>query len=105
MVIPFISTQCASIGHALIWNDYEAVMPLTWKKKYGIHYLYQPYFTACLGVFGKNISAAIVNNFLDAVPPGFKYWDIYLNHGNYFEQANYKLYERMNYVLPLNDSL
>ena len=21
-------------------NDYEAVMPLTWNKKYGLHYLY-----------------------------------------------------------------
>ena len=41
---------------ALILDDYKAVMPLTWKKKYSIHYLYQPFFTSCLGVFGKNIS-------------------------------------------------
>jgi len=88
---------------ALIWNDYEAVMPLTWNKKYGIHYLYQPWFTACLGIFGRNISAGIVNNFLHAVPPKFKFWDIYLNYRNYFELEDYKLYQRMNYVLPLND--
>jgi len=31
---------------ALVLNDYEAVMPLTWNKKYGFYYLYQPAFTA-----------------------------------------------------------
>ena len=88
----------------LILGDYEVVMPLTWSKKYGVHYLYQPFFTASLGIFGKNISAVLVNAFLKAVPAKFKYWDIYLNHGNYFEQANFKLYDRVNYVLPLNES-
>ena len=29
---------------ALVLDDYEAVMPLTWNKKYGITYLYQPFF-------------------------------------------------------------
>jgi hypothetical protein len=86
----------------LVLNDYEIVMPLTWKKKYGIHYLYQPFFTACLGVFGNNISATLVNDFLKAIPAKFKYWDIYLNHGNYYSLPDFKLYERMNYVLPLN---
>ena len=33
---------------ALILNDYEAVMPLTWNKKYGIYYLFQPPFTPSL---------------------------------------------------------
>lgn len=88
---------------ALVMDDYKAVMPLTWKKKYSIHYLYQPFFTACLGVFGKKINAAVVNDFLNAVPAKFKYWDISLNHGNFFQVAGFNLYERMNYVLPLNE--
>ena len=83
-------------------NDYEAVMPLTYNKKYGIYYLYQPPFTAALGVFGKNISAELLNKFLLAVPAKFKYWDIYLNHGNFFELEGFELYQRMNYVLALN---
>ena len=29
----------------LVMNDYEAVMPLTWNKKFGIFYLRQPAFT------------------------------------------------------------
>ena len=89
---------------ALVLNDYEAVMPLTWNKKYGIHYLYQPPFTACLGVFGNELSAETVNEILNSVPVKFSYWDIYLNHGNFFKLAGFTLYERMNYVLPLNKS-
>ena len=36
---------------ALVLNDYEAVLPLTWNKKYGVYYLYQPWFCASLGIF------------------------------------------------------
>ena len=86
---------------ALVLDDYKAVMPLTWKKKYSIHYLYQPFFVACLGVFGKKNTAGIVDSFLNAIPAKFKYWDIYLNHGNFFQLQHFKLYERKNYVLPL----
>lgn len=89
---------------ALVLNDYEAVMPLTWNKKYGIKYLYQPPFTACLGVFGKNITAETLGYFLTEIPKKFSYWDICLNHGNFFTLLEFSLYERMNYVLPLNDS-
>ena len=89
---------------ALVLGDYEAVMPLTWNEKYAIHYLYQPPFMAALGVFGKEISAALLNDFLKAIPEKFKYWDIDLNHGNFFQLTDFNLHERMNYVLPLNES-
>ncbi|MFZ4059241.1 MAG: hypothetical protein ACOYKE_13950, partial [Ferruginibacter sp.] len=89
---------------ALILNDYEMVMPLTWRKKYGIYYLYQPFCTACLGVFGTSINASIVNDFLSAIPAKFKYWDFYLNHQNRFQLQDFILYERINYILPLNDT-
>ena len=89
---------------ALVLNDYEAVMPLTWNKKYGIHYLYQPPFTACLGVFGRLITAETVSAFLQSVPAKFKYWDIYFNPGDLFKIKDFNLYERMNYVLDLNNN-
>ena len=88
----------------LVLNNYEVVMPLTWNTKYGISYLYQPPFAASLGVFGNNITAAMVNDFLAAIPSKFKYWDIYLNHGNRFSLQDFDLYERMNYVLSLNEN-
>jgi len=85
---------------ALILNDYEAVMPLTWNKKYGFYYIYQPFFTASLGIFGKDISADLLNKFLTAIPEKFKYWDFYLS--NYFSVSHFELYKRTNYILPLN---
>jgi hypothetical protein len=86
---------------ALVLNNYEAVMPLCWNKKWGIHYLYQPFLTAQLGVFGARIDADLLNSFLKAVPSRFKYWDIYLNHQNLFSLRNFSLYTRSNYVLNL----
>jgi hypothetical protein len=91
---------------AIILNDYEAVMPLTWKRKYGIYYLYQPAFTASLGVFGKNLGEAQVQQLLNAIPKKFKLIEIELNYGNNFpslaKPGPIVFSDRINYVLPLN---
>ncbi len=90
---------------ALILNDYETVMPLTWNKKYGVNYLHQPHFCASLGVFSKKeIRKEYVLEFLNAIPAKFKYWDFYLNHQNLFSISKYPLTERTNYVLSLHNS-
>ena len=89
---------------ALVVGDYEQIMPLTWNRKYGISYLYQPPFCAQLGVFGNNISQETVQTFLESVPKKFKYWDFYLNKTNLFAIAEYPMYERSNFVLPLNST-
>lgn len=87
---------------ALVWNDYEAVMPLTWHRKYGIAYLYQPFLTAQLGVFGNELNTHLLQAFLQAIPEKFRYWDIYLNHHNLFAPGGFHLYKRKNYVLNLD---
>ncbi|MGN6605123.1 MAG: hypothetical protein ACTHK8_21885 [Ginsengibacter sp.] len=87
---------------ALVANDYEFVMPLTWKRKYGIYYLYQPPFTASLGVFGNNISKEIEKNFLENIPQKFRYWDFYLNRQNLFSIPEFPMYERSNFILRLS---
>ncbi len=87
---------------ALVMGDYEAVMPLPWNRKYGIYYLYQPFVTAQLGVFGKDPGHLLVASFLHAIPRRFRYWDFYLNHGNYFQLQDFPLYQRSNYVLNLD---
>jgi hypothetical protein len=88
----------------LVMGDYEMVMPLTWNKKYTIYYLYQPFFCAQLGIFGKNFSSELVNLFLENIPSKFKYWDFYLNKDNLFTLASFTMYERSNYVLPLQNT-
>jgi hypothetical protein len=87
---------------ALILNDYEAVMPLTWNKKYGIHYLYQPPFVAATGVSGKNISETTVGSFIRAIPGKFRFMEISLNHGNSIAETTAGISIKNNYTLNLN---
>src|SRR5215831_14346953 len=68
----FYLDQMAKHWDALVLNDYEAVMPLTWNKKFGIYYLYQPAFTACLGIFGNDLTEEIVKEFIQYIPKKFK---------------------------------
>jgi hypothetical protein len=97
----FYLDHMADHWDALVLNDYESVMPLTWRKKYGIYYLYQPFLCAQLGIFGKNIDAEISNAFLKTIPSKFKYWDIYLNHRNIIHLKDFNISLRDNFVLDL----
>ncbi len=98
----FYLDEMAKQWDALVWNDYEAVMPLTWNSKYGIRYLYQPAFTPCLGVFGNTITPGLVNDFLDAVPSSFRFWEISLNQRNAPKVKGISIQQRVNYVLDLS---
>jgi len=89
---------------ALVLEDYEAVMPLTWNKKYGFYYLYQPAFTASLGVFGKNLSKEIIDHFVGMLPSKFKLVEISLNSGNIIGDSKSFSLLRSNYILHLNRS-
>ena len=87
---------------ALVFGDYEAVMPLTWNKKYGFAYMYQPAFTASLGVFGKDLIGELIGNFIKSIPAKFKLIEISLNRGNIVgDSKNFSLL-RSNYILYLN---
>ena len=87
---------------ALVLNDYEAVMPLTWNKKYGIRYLYQPFLTAQSGVFGKKITEEQVDLFIQAIPGSFRFIDISLNSNNASGNLEGVSISRSNYVLDLS---
>lgn len=87
---------------ALVLGDYEAVMPLTWNKKYGIYYLYQPAFTASLGVFGNNLTESLIENFIHSIPKKFKLIEIALNQGNILSTPSGFSMIRNNYILFLN---
>jgi hypothetical protein len=90
---------------ALVAGDYHAVMPLTWNKKYGFTYLYQPYFTKTLGVFGNDKLPLDISPFLAAIPGKYNFWDIDLNENNLIAAGNNRLKliqrERTNYLLDL----
>lgn len=88
--------------HALVLNDYDAVMPLTWRKKYGIYYLYQPFCTAALGVFYKAGINIVPGDFLHAIPARFKYRDIDMNEQHIVESKSFTTISRVNQLLNLS---
>lgn len=88
---------------ALIWGDYECVMPLTWNKKYGICYLYQPAFTASLGIFGNKITDILIMEFIRSIPPRYKLVEIDMNYGNKLSLPHQDVRLRENYILNLNN--
>lgn len=64
---------------ALVDEDTGAIMPLTWRRKWGIDYLFTPYGLQQLGVFAPVMDDALNTRMLAAVPSRFRYWDIQLN--------------------------
>jgi hypothetical protein len=97
----FYLDHMAKHWDALVLGDYEVVMPLVWRKKFGIYYLYQPAFTQQLGIFtGAALTEELVNYFLRTIPSHFRFAEIFLNYAHP-EQA---LPQRTNFVLPLHTS-
>jgi len=104
---------------ALVMDDYRAVMPLPWRRKAGIRYLYQPAFTQQSGIFYRpdapaalpvhpppplNPTAppappsALADSFLHQLRSHFRFAEIYLNYGNPYPG----LPTRTNFILPLD---
>jgi hypothetical protein len=96
----YLDVMCSD-WDALVAGDFEMVMPLPYRVKFGFHYLYQPAFTQQLGIFSKQkVEPNIVEQFLQSIPSKFAYWDIALNVGN--EVSGYQSRQAKNYLLPLS---
>jgi len=74
----YLNAVCENQWDALIYNDYEAVFPLPFKKKFGLKYLVQPVFCQQLGAFGINANVS-TRDFLDAIPRRFLRVRLHLN--------------------------
>ena len=82
---------------ALILGDYEYVMPLPVKKKYGFSFLVQPPLTQQLGVFSSHkIEEVIVAQFIQKIP--YRSFHINLNEQNPCNKG----VKHPNFVLDLN---
>ena len=91
---------------ALIWGDYLYVMPLVNNRKFGIRYIYQPFFTQQLGVFSKlNIEPEITDQFLDAIPDQFRLTDMNLNLGNSFQTFQFSYHHNTTYITSSSNQI
>lgn len=61
---------------ALVDEATGALMPLTWRRKWGVEYLFQPLGLQQLGVFAPEPSQADAIRLLQSIPERFRYWDI-----------------------------
>ncbi|MBN2765156.1 MAG: hypothetical protein JXR27_02210 [Paludibacteraceae bacterium] len=85
---------------ALITQNYEYIMPLPVKRKYGIPYLVQPVLTQQLGIFSEfEITKDIVQQFVSTIP--YYSYEINLNDCN---SGQNEIIKRTNYVLWLEMS-
>ena len=88
---------------ALVEDDYQALMPLTGGKKFGINYLYQPYFVQQLGVFSKtSLSPKKTAEFLQAIPSKYRFAEIRLNESNTLNDNIQKIEYHRNVLLDIN---
>jgi hypothetical protein len=86
----------AGSWEALVLNDYEAVFPLAPSSKFGIRYLYQPFFTRYFGLYTKGeVSAERITQFIEAIPDKFRYMEFCLHECQRTINAGFESKERM----------
>jgi len=91
---------------ALVENDYEVVFPLTSGKKFGINYLYQPFFNQKLGAFSRNPGEYInIDPFLETLLEHFSYVDIKLNRVNRIAGKEIQVDMNINFELDLYNDI
>lgn len=88
---------------ALVENEYESVFPLTKNKKYGIEYLFPPFFTQQLGLFSKNkITKEKLYDFLISISNKFNFIEINLNAENNFVTPGFLQKKNLTHLVTLN---
>ena len=92
---------------AIVTEDYSAVMPLLWRKKMGIKYLFQPLGIAQSGIYSITPAGPeVVAAFLQKMRAHIKYGNLDLNEKNQLPASTgiFTATTRSNYVLPLHIS-
>lgn len=85
-------------------NDYEVILALPTKKKWGIRYAYTPPFIQQLGIIG-NIDAVDTARLLKMIKDAVAYADIHFNFSNDSLLQNIPVTSRTNLVISLDQPL
>ena len=91
----------------LVGGDYEVVMPVPFRKKFGIKYTYRPNFCQQLGIFSESlITLNCQIQFINELTRVYKHINYPLNHSNLNEEfppfRNTSFIKRTNLILNLN---
>jgi hypothetical protein len=93
----YLDEICENWG-ALVLGNYDAVMPLPHKRKYGLPYIYQPRFIQQLGVFCRHKNDMHTSMFFQSIPRRFVLAEFFVNP---FFGTHPSAQQRINLVLPL----
>lgn len=99
----FLDTVCKDWA-ALVYEDYEVVMPLPVEKRFFIYYIQQPLFTTQLGIFSKKkLNEDLLTNFLKKLPSHFRLFYLNLNTFNHLSYlpSKFSSIEKHTYKLDL----
>lgn len=89
--------------NALIIGDYEILMPLPHKKKWGIKYLAQPAFTQQLGVFStKDLEQNMLANFIEEAKKLYGFAEISIGSSINEIGNGIEVLQKKNYLLDLS---
>jgi hypothetical protein len=89
----------------LVQNDYEAVMPLPERRKFGVNYIYQPIFSQQLGIYSPSqILQGQLSEFIQSLPRTYKFVETNLNFTNCVSTDGHEITPRINYELELRSS-
>jgi hypothetical protein len=91
--------------NALVDEATGSRMPLPWRRKYGIRYLYQPFLVQHLGPYAPVPSAGDATRFLRAIPAHYRYADIHLLGTEVPSIPHVRTEERTNHLLRLDAPL
>ena len=95
--------RTAEVWDALVYGDYEVVMPLPYRKKWGIKYLYQPIYSQQLGIFPEP-PKIISMQFYNELIKNFRLSDLQLNAQNkpIKKDNTVEVIPKSNYLLDLS---
>ncbi|MBK1896380.1 hypothetical protein [Chryseobacterium paridis] len=93
----FLDITSKNQWELLVYNDYEAVMPIPYVKKYGIKIIHNPMLCQQLGIFSKKDSASVNQAFLDFLNSNFLIRIYQFNDLNKFHSI---VEQKKNFLIP-----
>ncbi len=97
-----LEAAAPSSWDALVDEETGEQMPLPWRRKYGVHYLYQPFMIQHSGPYSPEDPSIAAGRFLRALPMHFRYADINLLAAGVTGIPQLRTEPRTNHVLQLN---
>lgn len=94
----YLDTICDH-WHGMVVNDYQGVMALPWRRKWGIRYFYEPAFTQQLGLTGN---IPVPAKILEACYSFARYGDLLFNFGNGSLAGTVTTKQKINLVIDLS---